>query len=175
MSIVAFDGVILAADRASWKGDVWSHTKKLFQVAPCDECVCRFRLPAITKNLVWGACGMAAEVPLMLRWMQKGGDVPSLEDKDMSRGLILDAETGEVYGLTGLLTLEPFTHPPVADGGGHQLALGAMLAGASAIRAVELVAARTAMAAGGVDFYTLRALEATAGKRGFPPGNEELT
>ena len=158
MTTIAFDGQTLAVDRASWQADyVWSPVCKLFHVTPCGECCKRFRLPVVdVRHLVWAATGDASAVPLILNWMD-GGDLPELDTKEITtHGLLLDIETGEIARLTTRLTLEPLEKGvPIADGGGFQMALGAMLAGKTAVEAVEIVASRTGWAAGGVDSYTL--------------------
>lgn len=148
-------------DRASWKSDyIWNPVCKLFQVSPGPACIHRFVLDGIAADgvLIWAAAGSAGEAPLVLDWMEKGGELPPLvePEKVSTRGLILVPETGRIYALTSLFTLEPFlTGVPIADGGGFQMALGAMLAGATAVEAIEIVASRTGWAAGGVDAYTL--------------------
>lgn len=158
MSIVCFDGDTLAVDRASWKNQIWSPTRKLFKLSPpSQECLKRFRVSEYNDLIVWGACGYAEEIPLILEWMEKGGEAPSLKKQNVARGLILHAHSGYINGLTGLLTLEPFgTGVAVADGGGHEIALGAMLAGATAPKAVELAKSRSSWGAGGVDYYCWR-------------------
>ncbi len=158
MTAIAFDGCMLAVDRASWKADyVWSTVKKLFVIKQ-PAGICRSSLGLSTEadgEIAWATAGEAADVPLILQWMKSGGEPPVLAQRDLARGLIVDGLTGGCYGLTGLLTAEPFIEPPVADGGGFQMALGAMLAGASAERAIEIVMERSGWAAGGVDVYRL--------------------
>lgn len=161
MTTIAFDTRTLAVDRASWKSNyIWTPVCKLFQVSPGPACIKRFALDGleVAGVLVWAAAGSAAEAPLVLEWMKSGGELPPIPTKEenTSRGLVLVPETRRIYGLTSLLTLEPFaTGVPVADGGGLEMALGAMLAGKTAVEAIELVASRSSWAAGGVDAYSL--------------------
>lgn len=159
MSIVTFDGDTLATGRASWKNNyIWTPTTKIFHInPPCKECLKRFRLHESHDHLVWGACGNSEDVPLILTWMEEGGALPELKEKEVSCGLLLTVQTGHIHGLTGRMTLAQYAQTvPIADGGGHEIALGAMLAGATAVRAIELVMLRSSWEAGGVDWYNWR-------------------
>lgn len=76
---------------------------------------------------------------------------------------ILDPEYNKVCGVlvttarrifrvsAGMDTFEEILVVPFADGGGADMALGAMLAGADAAKAVELVSTRSSLSWGGVD------------------------
>lgn len=156
MTTIAWDGKTLAVDRACWKGqEVWSPFKKLFEINLCGESMSALRLAH--PSIVWAATGMTGVIPLVAQWLERGGDRPRF-DKDVadgSLGVILEVDTGKVYSFSGLLTVNPYEGAPVSDGVGHEMALGAMLAGASATRAIEIVAERSGMAAGGVDSFTL--------------------
>ncbi|MDD5370513.1 MAG: hypothetical protein PHQ40_15630 [Anaerolineaceae bacterium] len=154
MTTSCFDGRFLAVDRASWKGNTWNEVEKLFQVSLHPDVGARFRLND-SRIIIWAAAGSAAEVPCILKWMEEGGDPPELMEKDYNCGLIVAISSRKAYSLTGLLTLEPFEKVPCADGGGHEMALGAMLAGANAKDAVEIVASRSSWAAGGVSVFDL--------------------
>jgi len=157
MTTIAFDGRTLAVDKASWQSDyVWSPVTKLFSVVPSKECRKRFRLDE-NARLKWAASGDASAAPLILDWMYEGGETPPLDTTNITtHGFILNIDNSEIYRLTSRLTLEPLVKGvPVADGGGFQIALGAMLAGASAVEAIEIVASRSGWAAGGIDSYTL--------------------
>jgi hypothetical protein len=156
MTTVAWDGKTLAADKACWNGnEVWSPFNKLFRVNLCGDSMSDLRLSH--PKIVWAATGYCHVLPLVLSWMEKGGDRPRI-DKDETGtrlGLVLEVDTGKIYGITGLMTLVPYPSGPVAEGGGHEMALGAMLAGASAAQAINIVASRSSWAAGGVDSFTL--------------------
>lgn len=156
MTTIAFDGKTLAVDRGSWKNNfVWSVTRKLFGPFEISEPAAdRLGMPR-GATVVYAAAGTAAEAPLVATWLFSGGGMPDLNDKEMSRGIVVWVEGRSGGFLTSLLTLEPIDRYPIADGGGFEIALGAMLAGASAVRAVELTIERTGWAAGGVDSFTL--------------------
>lgn len=85
-----------------------------------------------------------------------GGEIPPVQSESItSLGLILEVGTRSIFRLTSRCTLEPLREAPVADGGGFQLALGAMLAGKTAVEAIDIAASRSGWAAGGTDAYTL--------------------
>lgn len=154
MTTCAYDGTTLAVDRASWKNNyVWNRTTKLFLLPKLSSECCR-RLDL--TEIAWAACGEAADVPLILKWMLRGGELPKpiIKEETVSRGLLLDTFSGEIYRLTSLLTLETILSVPTADGGGFELALGAMLAGADAVQAIRITASRSGWAAGGINSYT---------------------
>lgn len=159
MTTIAWDGKTLAVDRASWQGSyVWSSATKLFHVDDASvECCKRFRLtppPGNQSHLVWAAAGDPSLVPLALMWMQEGGEIPTMQAKSPTTlGLILEVSTRRISRLNSRMTLERLNDAPVAEGGGFEIALGAMLAGATAVQAIELVASRSGWAAGGVDSF----------------------
>lgn len=155
MTTIAFDGKTLAVDCASWKNSyTWTKVKKLFVLEICEQACLDLMLCPEMNKIAWACAGDAADVPLIYKWLV-GGDRPILEDKTISRGLFLSCNGGEIYSLTSRLTLEEFQDRIVADGGGFEMALGAMLAGADAVQAINLVASRSSWSAGGVDSYTL--------------------
>lgn len=154
MTTCAYDGDTLAVDRATWQNNyVWDRTTKLF-LLPTLSSECRHRLDLTA--IAWAACGQAADVPLILKWMLHGGELPKpIKEEPVSRGLLLNIFSGEIYRLTSLLTLETISSVPTSDGGGFEIALGAMLAGADAIQAIRITASRSGWAAGGISSYTL--------------------
>lgn len=86
-----------------------------------------------------GFTGSAYDGSAFCDWLESGGDVPDLE-KDSFEGLVLDTQ-GVVrsYDGRGRCIIEEV---PIASGSGRELALGAMLAGASPMKAVSIAAAR---------------------------------
>lgn len=165
MTTIAFDGRTLAADRASWKNNyVWNEVSKVFKIRVCDQANERLDLPKHARNgvnlaieIYYAAAGNAAIVPEIIQWMEKGGARPYQDagEEKTSCGLVVNANTGMPYYLTGRMTLEPILRWPVAEGGGFEMALGAMLAGADARRAIEITMSRSSWAAAGVDSITL--------------------
>ena len=155
MTTIAWDGKTLAVDKASWKNEVWTPVTKLFEVVLCGESMSALCLTH--PRIVWAAAGSARNVPVVLEWMRGGGSRPVFmeDDQKTAIGLVVEIDTGRCFGLTGILTLEPYDPGPVSDGMGNEIALGAMLAGASATRAIEIVSMRSCWAAGGVDSFVL--------------------
>lgn len=164
MTTIAFDGKTLAADKAGWKNSyTWSKVTKVYRVVVCKDAAIRLSMPAGTEVVVAFA-GVAGDIGIILNWMQDGGDVPVLETRDISRGIIVVVDKASelpapiVMTLTSNLTTEPpYEAFPVADGGGFDMVMGAMLAGASAVDAMRLVASRSSWAAGGITAYDLTA------------------
>lgn len=159
MTTIAWDGTTLAADKASWKGGyVWNGCTKLFSGMLGKAAAARFGLGTVAGCEVWrAACGSAAEQPLINAWLFHDAERPTLAEPNNTCGVLVVPRTGRAYFVTGLLTLEPITTVPMADGGGHEMALGAMLGGATAVQALHLVASRSSWCAGGVDCYCLPA------------------
>ena len=167
MTTIAWDGKTLAVDRAQWKDNyVWIEVCKLFDYGALSSSAplanfahdrVRHRFRAGHSRIVWAATGDANECLMIDRWIRDGGDLPSLANPGQSYGLVVVQRLlgpPEVYQLTSAMLLGRVYSAPFADGGGFQLALGAMLAGASAVRAIELTAERSGWAAGGVDSVT---------------------
>lgn len=154
MTTIAFDGNILAVDRAAWKGEVWSRRIKLFNLELSERAADRFRSDSI--YLTYAAAGNAEYVEEAIAWMMsEDAPMPEIreDDKKNTMGLVL---VNDVIGcLFTNMTVQWFTSFPVADGAGHEMALGAMLAGATAVEAVRFVAYRSSWAAGGVSYFNL--------------------
>ena len=153
MTTIAFDGETLAVDRAAWKGDgVWGEFKKLFTVTLCPVAAARFRFAKseVKPKIAWAATGSCHAFPLILDWLENGGDLPELKADD-SCGIVV--HDGRAYCLAGSMTIIPYESYPIADGAGHEMALGAMLAGADAVKAIEIVASRSSYAASKIDSF----------------------
>jgi hypothetical protein len=151
MTTIAFDGKTLAVDRAAWKGQgIWSDACKLFAVDMCGEAKDRFMLEGGSR-IVWAACGCFQDFPLVIRWIANGGDIPDIESGSI--GILVHGN--DAYGLNSNMTLVPHGEYPISDGCGHEMVLGCMLAGADAVRAIELVASRSSFAVARIDSYTI--------------------
>ena len=158
MTTIAFDGRILAADRASWRNNHFNNDVcKLFLV----DLPGRGLLAASTPRtgLHWyAAAGDASRLPFVMQFLQgrvpRGDALREMDAEDKGcKGMLIGVEDAACYLLTSRLTLEgPMRRAAVADGGGFEIALGAMLAGADAKRAVQIVAERSGYSALGVDW-----------------------
>jgi hypothetical protein len=167
MTTIAFDGNVLAVDRAAWKGDTCYEAVKIFKVALSPSVVERFYWFSCNE-ILWAVAGYAHDVSKVLRWMESGAGLPTIEGDHASVGVVVPTEkrigragyyANACYGLSKYMTLDPIDSVPFADGAGHEMALGAMLAGADAIKAVEIVASRSSMSRFGVDWYDFRSKE----------------
>lgn len=153
MTTICWDGKTLAADRGSWSGYVVNEVTKLFPPIYTPE----FMPDRFENGWPMGAFAFAGHSGIcmaILHWARCGHDKPILRDgeRDNSYG-VLATNSGVLYRVGGMLMLEKIESVPFADGGGHECALGAMLAGADARRAVEIVGERMYMSRFGVDTW----------------------
>jgi len=150
MTTIAFDGKTLAVDRGSWSGYIVNETTKLFPPKPDAATVFANGWPMGAFALA-GTAGICLSI---LHWARTGIDKPYLPEaeKSNSHGVLVTLDA-KVYRISGYLMLEQIESVPFADGGGHECALGAMLAGADARRAVEIVGERMWMSRFGVDTW----------------------
>lgn len=125
MTTIATDGKSMAGDGlVTSEGTVFG-----------SKCVKVEQLP---DGRIAGACGSAYFFGPFIAWLTNGGDFPELDDS--FEGLVLSPDgTCRSYDDKGRSIEEEL---PVASGSGRQLAIGAMLAGASPAKAVEIAATR---------------------------------
>lgn len=130
MTTIAYDGKILAADgQRTWGSEVRGlNEKKLL----------------IKGAHIYAFSGTAALFPVMVEWHARGADPKNLPfgwDLDKENGgwcLVVVDEDGLAKFTSSCPYIERFD-PPIAFGAGQDYAIGAMLAGADARLAVELV------------------------------------
>lgn len=148
MTTIAFDGRILAVDRAGWIGNgIQYETDKLYEFNATPQ-----GLPIMRGY--YAAAGNAGDAVAIARWLQ-GKDMapPALVDRDSGKGLIVTNEDPpRVFRLTSALTCDPVYTLPWGDGAGLEMAIGAMAAGKTAAQAVEIVARHSMWAAIGMDY-----------------------
>lgn len=147
MTTIAWDGKTLAVDRGSWQGYIANRVNKLRNVGGGN------RRPGQSWIALAGDAHIAEAT---WRWLL-GSDWPRLLDADYNKvcGVLVTTER-EIFRVSaGMETFEQILDVPFADGGGADMALGAMLAGATAAKAVELVATRSNLSWGGVDSVNL--------------------
>lgn len=143
MSVIAWDGKILAADKCSCNADYRTVVTKLVR---------------IESGIVLGWTG-AMEHGLGLKdWYINGAkkeNWPAFQQKDNWTRLIVGTPTGSVFQYEQ----EPF--PQLIEdqfsawGSGRDYALGAMEMGADAIKAVEVASRFNAACGFGVDYFRL--------------------
>ncbi len=144
MTTIAWDGTTLAADRCSWSGPARLRVRKVYKVTAPDG-----------RRFLVAFCGNGDFAMAILAWMRGQADRPNPSDFNVDRetccGLVID-EKRRVWQLSGALTYGCAMRERIfAQGGGHEFAWGALEAGATARRAVEIAAKRSDYAALGVD------------------------
>lgn len=145
MTTIAWDGTTLAADRCSWSGGARRQVRKVFKLKAHDG---RRFLVAFAGN---GTFALA-----VLGWMR--GEQPRPVPRDYLRddelcnqcALVID-EKHRVWQLGNDLVYGQMRERVYAFGGGQDFAWGAVEAGATAKRAVEIAIKRSDMAGFGVD------------------------
>lgn len=142
MSVIAWDGKYLAADRRAMVGSLIRTTSKLSRV----------------RNALLAYCGEADAGEELLEWFAAGADpdkFPSvLRDKDMRASLMAVFPNGAIWMYER--SPWPMKFPPqqFAIGSGRDFALAAMHLGATAEKAVEVASVFDSTCGGGVDFLT---------------------
>jgi hypothetical protein len=158
MTTLAFDGKLLAVDKASWteSGGTWNATTKLYELGASE----RQKLDLGGDTKAWIAFqadgGFATKVRDWLIGLCE--ERPAAEDSNATIGVVATS-AGELHRLSGWYTMQKIESLPFAGGGGHEAALGAMLAGASAAMALALIARRSAWVAAGIDYVDVQSGE----------------
>lgn len=158
MTTVAFDGKLLAVDKAAWadSGRSWNATTKLYELGPTE----RQRLSLSPEDKAWIAFLADPGFVMKLReWLLAvTEDRPEPPSRSDTIGIIATSK-GVAFRLTGWYTLAKLEALPFAGGEGHEVALGAMLAGASAAMSLALIARRSTYVAGGIDYVNVETSE----------------
>jgi hypothetical protein len=143
VTTIAWDGTTLAADRCSWANGIRRQVRKVF------------RVERDGRTFLVAFAGDACYAMAVLAWM-RGGARPDPSDhfgrEDLNRvcAVAVD-EKRRVHCLSNALLWESFRERKFAHGAGHEVAWGALEAGASARRAVQIATKRSDFAALGVD------------------------
>ncbi|WP_430230494.1 hypothetical protein [Paraburkholderia tropica] len=143
MSTIAWDGETLAADRCSWSGCARRRSRKVFALTRADG----------SKVLV-GFTGSQSFSVAVMDWMQGKGEKPDCKEfgvePDNQCAIVVD-EKLRVWTLGNKLQYCRMIEKIFALGGGQEFAWGALEAGATAKRAIEIAAKRGDYAGLGVD------------------------
>lgn len=143
MTTIAWDGKTLAGDQGSWSGPARRHVRKVFRIKARDG-----------NEFLVGFCGDGAFALAVLAWMRGEDEKPSYRtfgvSPDLQCAMVIDKDL-TVWGLGASLTYYRFDEKMMAMGGGQEFAWGALEAGASAARAIEIAIKRSDYAAFGVD------------------------
>lgn len=147
MTTIAFDGVTLAADRGSWSGGFHQRAKKVHRVTAPDG-----------RRFLVAMMGNAAFATDVLRWM-RGGQHPGQcldADKEHDCAVVIDSNL-RIWRLSGhRLTYREQAGPLHSGGAGQEIAMGALMAGADAIKAVKITMQVSDYAARGVDWVRFK-------------------
>lgn len=145
MSVIAWDGESVVADRRMSNGYLKIKTTKLF----CEE--------VDSTTVIVGIVGDYSAGLDMLAWLRRGrnaGDFPAAQTTDRNSSLVLFSRR-EAFEYQRSPRPTVILRPPFAWGSGAELALGAMCAGADA-RAAARIACRFNSGCGdGFDEYKL--------------------
>lgn len=150
MSVVAWDGRRLAADRQGTNGSRALVVTKMFEIEAVRDGEKVRAIVAFT--------GMPSHFGALLRWValedHETTALPTFQStEDWSRLVVLYPHTGKVY------VYEATGHPVLVEetsaawGAGADFALGAMAAGVSAPTAVEITSRYSTLCGQGVDFF----------------------
>lgn len=150
MTTIAWDGVRLAADQAGWSNGMKRRVCKVFEVHATKVS------GAPARRMLVGFTGSASFCTQVLAWMRGERERPNpldfmpAADLDRPCALVID-EKRKLWLLGNDLHYQPLRDKKMALGAGQEIALGALEAGASARRAVEIAIKRTDYAGIGVD------------------------
>lgn len=144
MTVIAFDGKKMAADRMS--GNQWTSYGRSTKIVK-------------VKGHLIGGAGVAAVSREFIDWFRSGcvlADYPAgMKDKDDTTTMLVITPTGEVnvYQRTPL----PMVHDNkwYAIGSGQEVAAAVMHMGYDAVKAVEVACAVCTGCGGGMDVLTL--------------------
>lgn len=145
MTTIAWDGTTLAADQCSWSGGVRRKVRKVFHVVS----------PERGEALIAFA-GSAAYCLKVLAWFTGDGPAPipanyfKLEEMDRQCALMVDKQR-RVWTCSNDLEWQQHDEKIFANGAGQEFAWGALEAGATAERAIEIAMKRSDYAGFGVD------------------------
>lgn len=140
MTTIAWDGTTLAADRAAWSGGQKYRVRKVARVTAPDG-----------RRFLWAGCGDGTFAPMLLAWM-KGGPHPGPypEAGNFTVAVVIDEQL-RVWRMNHLLRYTLIRERIHACGAGQDYAIGALEAGATARRAVEIAIKRSDYAGLGID------------------------
>ena len=151
---VAFDGTLLAVDRAYWSagGSSWNSTSKLQELQPTGK----QKLGLGVSVNAWIAYMADPGVSMKIRdWLIERQDAPpDVANKNQNMAVIVTAEA-RVFILSGWFSMVKIDTVPVAEGAAQEGALGAMLAGAKAPMGLALIARRSAWVVAGIDYVNI--------------------
>lgn len=140
MTTIAWDGKTLAADRGCITGLLANVEDKIWKIKVMRSHWTLTGIQPGSPAYVVGA-GHSFQIKRYARWLERADD-DDLPGVDESESLIVTKRA--VLHIDGAGLGIPVLRRPIALGSGGEVALGALLAGATARRAVDLVAKNVA-------------------------------
>lgn len=138
MTVVAWDGQVLACDRMMTSGGLRQTTRKLFDIEG--------GAMAFTGSIDSGLA--------LVDWVKNGGEWPACQKTDdWAQALIV--KNGKCYGLAQQPFMYEILDPFTSVGSGRDFAIAAMHCGRSAVEAVEVAASYCINCGNGVDWIRL--------------------
>lgn len=144
MSIIAYDGKIIAADRQATCGDFKRTVHKLIRLVP--------------SGVILGWTGAQDAGLTLSRWWQDGANhdkYPEFQQTDNWCRLVVLAE-GKLVTYEQTPECIEMLDPIHAFGSGRDYAMGAMEMGSGAIKAVEITCKHCTGCGMGVDWFEVR-------------------
>ncbi len=155
---VAFDGILLAVDKAYWSGGGanWNSTSKLQEL----QATAKQKLGLGTSVNAWIAYMADPGLCMKVRdWLIERQDAPpDGANKNENVAVIVTAEA-RIFLLSGWYSMVKVDTVPFAEGAVQEGALGAMLAGAKAPMGLALIARRSAWVVAGIDYVNIESGE----------------
>lgn len=145
MTTIAWDGTTLAADRAAWSSGNKYRVRKVERITAPDG-----------QRFLVAVCGDGTFAPHLLSWMRGGPHPgPYPEAGNFTVAVVID-ERLRVWRMNHLLRYSQVRERIHACGAGQDYAIGALEAGATARRAVQIAMKRSDYAGLGVDTVRFR-------------------
>ena len=144
MTVIAWDGLILAADKQATYGDHRKMSTKIF---------------CVDNGSVIAVCGAVAKGLKIVEWFKSGckrDDWPDTIQESDGWAQLIVASTDGVYWYDRLPYPIPLEQPFMAWGNGDEFAMGALAMGATAIEAVEIASKYCEGCGMGVDYFKVR-------------------
>jgi ATP-dependent protease HslVU (ClpYQ) peptidase subunit len=140
MSVIAFDGKMVAVDRQA----TFNETKTTMR-----------KMRVLPDGTVLAWCGAQAQGLLMARWYEDGADItkyPESQRKEEDYATLIVFTNGRIFMYER--TTEPLEvlDKMFAQGCGRDFALGAMEAGCDAVKAVKIASKFSVYCGMGVDY-----------------------
>lgn len=160
MTVIAFDGINLVADKAEFFCGVMTEVTKIFMFNDIDPKVDEFfKCNFHRRKILMGLAGRVKDITDFLNALRQG-DIKTLnrlaEDKECDlEGIIINVSEGRMFYLYNQLALKENFSLPMVRGSATPFTYGAMIAGLDAVEAVSAAVQYTDHAGLGVNVFTL--------------------